>query len=173
MAACAIPGCAAPASASRSSTPTACGATTPGASPASAWKAASATRKARKAAGQRLRSNQLLVRAVAERLVTAVLAAAQPHLLRLADGELDRREFGALVRAVAERLAPGAAAGAPPVVSRGKLYGVRRLLRDRRVRHRVLPVTSTSRVPGNSRSECAGRGKSASRWRSGRCAACQ
>src|SRR2546426_9220857 len=39
------------------------------------------------------------------------------------------------------------------------LYGVRRLLRDRRVRHRVLPVTRTSRVPGNSRSECAGRGK--------------
>src|SRR5205814_3200834 len=54
-----------------------CGATTPGASPAPAWKAASATRKARKAAGRRLRSNQLLVRAVAERLVAAVLAAAQ------------------------------------------------------------------------------------------------
>src|ERR1700704_5939382 len=161
MAACAIPGCAAPASASRSSTATAYEATTQGASTAPAWKAAFVTRKARKAAGQRLRSNQLLVRAVAERLVAAVLAAAQPHLLRFADGELDRREFGALVRAVAEGLALGAAAGAPPVVPRGKLHGVRWLLRDRRIRHRVLPVTSTSRVPDSFRSECAGRGKSA------------
>src|SRR5207247_7535503 len=100
MAACAIPGCAAPASASRSSTATACGATTPGASPAPAWKAASATRKARKAAGRRLRSDQLLVRAVAERLVAAVLAAAQPHLLGFGDGELARGVFGAVVLAL-------------------------------------------------------------------------
>ena len=79
------------------------------------------------------------MRAVAERAAGGALAAAQPQLLRLGDDELRGRELRALVRAVAERLALGPAAGAPPVVSRGKLHGVRRALRDQRFSHARSP----------------------------------
>src|SRR6266850_249946 len=128
-------------------------------------RAASATRRARRATGPPpgnsclllqkpgsgpagvrprfvLGGHQLLVSAVAERLAGGVLAAAQPQLLRFGDAELLRRELRALVRAVAEGLALRAAAGAPPVVSRGELHGEGRALRDQRVRHAASSLES-------------------------------
>src|SRR6266850_2249059 len=112
-------------------------------------RAASATRRVRRATGPPpgsssplLSSDELFVRAVAERLAGGVLAAAQPQLLRFGDAELLRRELRALVRAVAEGLALRAAAGAPPVVSRGELHGEGRALRDQRVRHAASSLES-------------------------------
>src|SRR3990172_8055392 len=84
--------------------------------------------------------SQLLMRAVAERLVAGALAPTQPDFLRLGDGELDRRELGHLVRADAERRALRLPALAPPVVAGGELHRVRPLLRDHRLRPVRLPV---------------------------------
>src|ERR671934_528631 len=92
---------------------------------------------------QRLRRlGKLLVRAVAKRTAAGALAAAQPELLRLRDGEPRRRERRALVRAVAEGLAPGAPAGAPPVVARGEFHREGTALHDERLRHAFLPLES-------------------------------
>src|SRR5262245_20161356 len=72
------------------------------------------------------------VRAVAERLVGAVLAAAEVQRRRLGGRELDRRVRTALVRAVAKRLALAVAATAPEVVLAGfHVHGERRPLGDR------------------------------------------
>src|SRR5580698_9337711 len=56
------------------------------------------------------------MRAVAERLVAAGLAPAQPHLFAFGGGEFLRRQSYCLVRAVAEWLVRAAATGAPPII---------------------------------------------------------
>ena len=98
----------------------ACAATSPAASPAARWKAASATRRAREG---KLERDQEIASFLCEPSQNgwsrAALAAAQPDLLRLGrcvnfTGVNSVR----LVRAVAERLALRLAAGAPPVVAR-------------------------------------------------------
>jgi len=58
---------------------------------------------------------QVAVSAVAERLVAAVLAAAQGNGGLGGNGQFDRAEFTALVGAVAEGLVGRFAAGAPPI----------------------------------------------------------
>src|SRR5207245_5369674 len=63
--------------------------------------AARAATPARPSAAARrlIAASQALVRAVAERVLPGLLAAAEPHLLGLLGGELGRREGTALVRA--------------------------------------------------------------------------
>src|SRR5690606_41737579 len=66
-------------------------------------------------APRRVARLQRLVRTVAQRLVAAVLAAAEIHGLRRVGLVLDRRERRRLVRAVAERLPLALAARARAV----------------------------------------------------------
>ena len=73
---------------------------------------------------------QAAVGAVAERLVAAVLAAAQGDGSIGSYGHFNRAEFTALVGAVAERLPGRFAAGAPPIDARFQLEDVGGFFRD-------------------------------------------
>ena len=95
-------------------------------------------------------ASDLPVRAVAERLVHRVLAAAEIGVAGLGRGPALGGHVVGLVRAVAERLFLRQAAGAPRVGFAG-LDGhlVRRFLGDRGMRHAFVPLLSAAaRGPG-------------------------
>jgi hypothetical protein len=73
---------------------------------------------------------ELIMAAIAEWFVLAVLATTQRDLGVLPDFKLHRCDIGRFVRAIAERLGLGTATGAPPVGAGGEFQDKWRFLGD-------------------------------------------
>src|SRR5690348_6253173 len=89
------------------------------------------------------RSCEGLVRAVAKRLFSGMLAGAKPMVARFLGRVFHRCEAGVLVGAVAKGLLLAPAAGAPPIVlACFKCHLVGCLGRDNRFSHVAFPVAA-------------------------------